>query len=137
MARSRTTALTRADQKKLAHLASRPDLPKIMSQRLRYLEWLDTHFEFLMERLESLLVTATKDTEPQARLIMSVMDRFAPSLRENTQGPEAAAATGGKSVSIKVYNVNRGTAAARRAAIEIEATKRAVYEVSDGGGNRA
>ena len=132
MSRTRTGSLTVAEQRQLAKLAARPDLPIAMKVRVKLLNYLDANFDLLTKAIEAQLIFGHRDYAPATQLLISLLDRLLPQQREvvswsnreeEEQGPQM---TG---VVINVHGVARGTKAARDEAITITAEKRAAFQL--------
>ena len=125
--------LALTDAKKLARLSGRPDQPLVMKMRVFLLERLYERREWLWQQIERHVEPPLPPPRPDERpahetamserVLLALLDKIAPSLREHATdtGPSAA---GSQGVQVKIYNVNRGTKQARDKAIEVQAQRR-------------
>lgn len=128
----RGRALTLQDQRKLAALASRPDIPIRMEATVWFFKKIYERREFLWECIERHLeapdpkakidVADVRAREVQVRLLEAILGKVLPTQREVTD--DRGAQTPSTAVAIKIVGVNRGTRRARQDAIEVTAQKR-------------
>ena len=110
--------LALTDAKKLARLSGRPDQPLAMKTRVFLLERLYERREWLWAQIEAHVYFGKSNA-----MLENVLDKLLPTQREiATDGAAGAALPQG--LSVKIYNVNRGTKQAREQAIAVQAQRR-------------
>ena len=124
-----TSALTLAQAKELAGYLSRPDLPKIMAIRMRFLTLIEKDLDMLYGQMIEIVTTPGSEHEPRRRMLHDLLDRILPAQRETLHPPvlPPQEPQRGPTFAIRITNVNRGTKEARTKAIEVTAEKRAAH----------